>query len=154
VYCCVVFVPLSVLGPLCYDSGEVGLGSCGSVATRLHGLRVLHFKLVRTVEVSMQQRSPSRAQRLRARCIVSKSLAGHSASVSLNPVPDVCPPCPVPACVLSQGGKSEIRRVRIPAHRYTPLKDNWAALMTPVVEHLKLQIRMNTKTRMVELKVC
>jgi hypothetical protein len=53
-----------------------------------------------------------------------------------------------------QGGKVEVRRVRVPAHRYTPLKANWEAVMTPIVEHLKLQIRMNTKTRTVELKVC
>lgn len=65
---------------------------------------------------------------------------------------DAVPSFPALSATEMTGGKSEIRRVRIPAHRYTPLKDNWAALMTPVVEHLKLQIRMNTKTRMVELK--
>ena len=48
--------------------------------------------------------------------------------------------------------KSNIRRVRVPAHRYTPLRNDWANLMKPIVEHLKLQIRMNTKTRCVELK--
>ncbi len=56
--------------------------------------------------------------------------------------------------MVAQGGKIELRRVRVPAHRYTPLKENWEAVMTPIVEHLKLQIRMNTKTRTVELKVC
>lgn len=48
--------------------------------------------------------------------------------------------------------KNEIRRVRVPSHRYTPLRNDWANLMKPIVEHLKLQIRMNTKTRCVELK--
>jgi RNA-binding protein PNO1 len=63
------------------------------------------------------------------------------------------PPTPLPFPARAQGGKTEMRRVRIPAHRYSPLKENWKALMGPVVEHLKLQIRMNTSTRMVELKV-
>ncbi len=52
-----------------------------------------------------------------------------------------------------QGGLSEVRKVRVPPHRYTPLRENWEAIMAPIVEHLKLQIRMNTKTRSVELKV-
>ena len=41
----------------------------------------------------------------------------------------------------------------VPSHRYTPLKDNWANIYTPVVEKLKLQIRFNLKTRNVEIKV-
>lgn len=48
----------------------------------------------------------------------------------------------------------ETRRVVVPAHRYTPLKENWMKIFTPVVEHLGLQIRFNTRTRTVELKVC
>ncbi|EQC32546.1 ribosomal RNA assembly protein [Saprolegnia diclina VS20] len=50
------------------------------------------------------------------------------------------------------GGKNDFRRVRVPAHRYTPLKNDWPNIMKPIVEHLKLQIRMNTKTRCIELK--
>ncbi|KAJ0405086.1 hypothetical protein ATCC90586_008686 [Pythium insidiosum] len=52
----------------------------------------------------------------------------------------------------AEGGKNDFRRVRVPAHRYTPLKNDWPNLMTPIVDHLKLQIRMNTKTRCIELK--
>ncbi|XP_031558347.1 RNA-binding protein pno1 [Actinia tenebrosa] len=58
---------------------------------------------------------------------------------------------PVKAQKLS-GGKSETRKVPVPAHRYTPLKENWMKLFTPVVEHLKLQIRFNLNTRNVEIK--
>lgn len=47
---------------------------------------------------------------------------------------------------------SEIRRVRVPPNRYTPLRDNWEHIMTPIVKYMKLQIRMNTKRRCVELK--
>lgn len=48
--------------------------------------------------------------------------------------------------------KSDYRRVRVPAHRYTPLRQQWEALMAPVVDHLKLLIRFNPKARAVELK--
>eukprot|EP00743_Colponemidia_sp_Colp-15_P001529 GILK01001669.1.p1 GENE.GILK01001669.1~~GILK01001669.1.p1 ORF type:complete len:253 (+),score=34.40 GILK01001669.1:56-760(+) len=49
-------------------------------------------------------------------------------------------------------GRSQFRRVPVPAHRYTPLRDCWMQIMTPIVEHMKLQIRMNTRRRAVELK--
>jgi RNA-binding protein PNO1 len=35
----------------------------------------------------------------------------------------------------------EMRKIPIPAHRYTPLRENWLKIFTPVVEHLHLQIR-------------
>ena len=47
---------------------------------------------------------------------------------------------------------SEFRKIYVPSHRYTPLKDNWMKIFTPVVEHLQLQIRFNLKTRHVEIK--
>ena len=50
------------------------------------------------------------------------------------------------------GGESEYRKVRVPPHRLTPLRQQWAHLMQPVVEHLLLQIRYNPKNRSVELK--
>ena len=50
------------------------------------------------------------------------------------------------------GGKVLFRRVPVPSHRFTPLKENWMELYQPVVKHMKLQIRMNLKTRSVELR--
>jgi len=50
------------------------------------------------------------------------------------------------------GGRDEFRRIRVPAHRYTPLREQWENIMQPVVEHMKLQIRFNVKTRSVEMK--
>uniref|UniRef100_A0A6T5QRH5 K Homology domain-containing protein n=1 Tax=Heterosigma akashiwo TaxID=2829 RepID=A0A6T5QRH5_HETAK len=50
------------------------------------------------------------------------------------------------------GGIEEFRRIRVPAHRYTPLREQWENIMQPVVEHMKLQIRFNPKTRSVEMK--
>lgn len=50
--------------------------------------------------------------------------------------------------------KVDMRKVAVPAHRYTPLKENWLKIFTPVVEHLQLQIRFNLKTRNVEIRTC
>ncbi|KAF1782981.1 Transmembrane protein 43 family [Phytophthora cactorum] len=64
----------------------------------------------------------------------------------------VRPNFPALSAQQQSGGKNDFRRVRVPAHRYTPLKNDWPNIMKPIVEHLKLQIRMNTKTRCIELK--
>jgi len=48
--------------------------------------------------------------------------------------------------------KKEIRKVPVPPHRMTPLKTNWEKIYTPLVSHMKLQVRMNTATRNVELR--
>ncbi|KAI9792886.1 MAG: pre-rRNA-processing protein pno1 [Piccolia ochrophora] len=46
----------------------------------------------------------------------------------------------------------ESRKVPIPPHRMTPLKASWPRIYPPLVEHLKLQVRMNVKNRAVELR--
>ncbi|AWP14522.1 RNA-binding protein PNO1 isoform 2 [Scophthalmus maximus] len=51
-------------------------------------------------------------------------------------------------------GPDEMRKVAVPAHRYTPLKENWLKIFTPIVENLQLQVRFNLKTRNVEIKTC
>ncbi|KAM4591783.1 RNA-binding protein PNO1 [Odontesthes bonariensis] len=51
-------------------------------------------------------------------------------------------------------GPDEMRKIAVPAHRYTPLKDNWLKIFTPIVENLHLQVRFNLKTRTVEIKTC
>lgn len=50
--------------------------------------------------------------------------------------------------------KGDTRKIPVPAHRYTPLKENWLKIFTPVVEHLQLQIRFNLKSRNVEIRTC
>lgn len=50
--------------------------------------------------------------------------------------------------------KEDIRKIAVPAHRYSPLKENWLKIFTPIVEHLELQIRFNLKTRNVEIRTC
>ncbi|CEJ93390.1 Putative Pre-rRNA-processing protein PNO1 [[Torrubiella] hemipterigena] len=46
----------------------------------------------------------------------------------------------------------ETRKVPIPPHRMTPLKQAWPQIYPPLVEHLKLQCRMNIKRKSVELR--
>ncbi|KAL8680186.1 MAG: hypothetical protein Q9224_000165 [Gallowayella concinna] len=48
--------------------------------------------------------------------------------------------------------RSETRKVLVPPHRMTPLKSSWAKIYPPLVEHLKLQVRMNVKAKAVELR--
>lgn len=48
--------------------------------------------------------------------------------------------------------KVETRKVPIPPHRMTPLKQQWMSIYPPLVEHLKLQCRMNIKRKTVELR--
>ena len=55
--------------------------------------------------------------------------------------------------VADLGIKVEYRRIPVPHNRYTPLKQNWDSILKTLVEHMKLQVRMNTKRRAIELKV-
>ena len=48
--------------------------------------------------------------------------------------------------------KVEARRVPIPFHRMSGLKSNWPKIYPPLVEHLKLQVRMNLSARAIELR--
>ncbi len=48
--------------------------------------------------------------------------------------------------------KNEIRKIKVPFHRLSPLKKNWEKIVTLIVEKMKLLIRMNLKRRYVELK--
>ncbi|KAL8843627.1 MAG: hypothetical protein Q9170_000131 [Blastenia crenularia] len=47
---------------------------------------------------------------------------------------------------------AESRKVLVPPHRMTPLKSSWPKIYSPLVEHLKLQVRMNLKGKAVELR--
>lgn len=57
-----------------------------------------------------------------------------------------------PAKETSAAYRIETRKVPVPPHRMTPLKANWTKICPPIVEHLKLQVRMNVKSRAVELR--
>lgn len=49
--------------------------------------------------------------------------------------------------------RKQMRRIPVPAHRMTPLKNNWTSILSPLVEHMKLQVRMNTKKRAIEIRM-
>ena len=48
--------------------------------------------------------------------------------------------------------KVEFRRVGVPQHRVAPLKDAWLQIYEPVTKVMGLDMRMNLKTRKVEIK--
>ena len=50
------------------------------------------------------------------------------------------PHFPKLSAVKANGNKVEYRRVRCPPHRYTPLREHWEQILTPLVEYLKLQV--------------
>ena len=47
---------------------------------------------------------------------------------------------------------ADSRKVLIPPHRLSPLRAAWPKIYPPLVEHLKLQVRMNLKGKAVELR--
>jgi len=49
---------------------------------------------------------------------------------------------------------TEVRKVTVPRHRFSPLKENWMQIYEPIVEHLKLQVRFNLKSRTIEIRTC
>lgn len=49
--------------------------------------------------------------------------------------------------------RDEYRRVPVPRNRVTPLRQQWDSILKTLVEHMKLQVRMNPKKRCIELKV-
>ncbi|KAF3767269.1 Pre-rRNA-processing protein PNO1 [Cryphonectria parasitica EP155] len=57
-----------------------------------------------------------------------------------------------PASKAADVVRIEQRKVPIPPHRMTPLKAAWPKIYPPLVEHLKLQCRMNMKSKSVELR--
>lgn len=46
----------------------------------------------------------------------------------------------------------QMRKIPVPPNRMTPLKATWSKIYPPLVEHLKLQVRMNIKNKAVELR--
>jgi hypothetical protein len=44
----------------------------------------------------------------------------------------------------ASGNRIEYRRVRCPPHRYSPLREHWEQILTPLVDYLKLQVRVGT----------
>lgn len=77
---------------------------------------------------------------VQSRILQSASLAKEETSaMSDDGVTTEQPTFPQLSALAARGGKTEYRRVRCPPHRYTPLRENWEQILTPLVEFLKLQ---------------
>ena len=50
------------------------------------------------------------------------------------------PTFPKLSAAQANGNRVQYRRVRCPPHRYTPLREHWEQILTPLVEYLKLQV--------------
>jgi len=48
--------------------------------------------------------------------------------------------------------KQDYRRVLVPQNRLKPLKENWVTIVKALVEHMKIQVKMNTKKKCVEIR--
>jgi len=48
--------------------------------------------------------------------------------------------------------RAETRKIPIPPNRMSALKNNWSKIYPPLVDHCKLQVRMNIKEKRVELR--
>lgn len=58
-----------------------------------------------------------------------------------------------PLSALEQNGKKlDFRRIPVPQHRMTPLRTSWMSLYKPITENMQLDMRMNLKSRKVEIK--
>nr|DAD25424.1 TPA_asm: hypothetical protein HUJ06_026888 [Nelumbo nucifera] len=58
---------------------------------------------------------------------------------------------PLKAHEISEG-RVQFRKISVSPHRFTPLKKAWMEIYTLIYEQMKIDIRMNLKTRKVELK--
>ncbi|KAG1675268.1 hypothetical protein FOA52_016299 [Chlamydomonas sp. UWO 241] len=92
---------------------------------------------------------------------VSRKEAAREAALPLQEVPvgmDVegggLPDKPAFGAVAAggDGEKLQFRRIPVPQHRMTPLKITWMQLYEPITKNLKLDMRMNLKTKKVEIK--
>ena len=48
--------------------------------------------------------------------------------------------------------QNDIRRILVPSHRLTPLKNSWDTIVSLLVEKMKLMLRMNVQRRTIEIK--
>ena len=57
-----------------------------------------------------------------------------------------------PRSSTSLDNKVDTRKIFVPNYRLTPLKNNWLKIFSPLVEHLKLQVRFNNRSKTVEIR--
>ena len=98
------------------------------------------------------KRKISEGDRMETESVESSGVESSASADAL--LPKLVKPAfpPIKKEKLSDG--TEIRKIPVPSHRYTPLKESWMQIFEPIVQHLKLQIRFNLKTRNVEIRTC
>lgn len=50
--------------------------------------------------------------------------------------------------------KVDYRRVLVPMNRMKPLKENWTTIVKALVDHMKIQVKMNPKQKCIEMRTC
>ncbi len=55
--------------------------------------------------------------------------------------------------LVSQLPQDEVRKIIVPSRRIGPLREAWKDLIVPLVTHMGLQVRFNTQTKQIELKI-
>ncbi|SNX85988.1 probable PNO1 protein [Melanopsichium pennsylvanicum] len=83
------------------------------------------------------------------------STSAHTKSSSSGAKPSFKPlseSAAAAASSLTAVAKGQLRKIPIPPHRLTPLKNDWHKIYTPLVEMVGLQVRMNVQKKCVELK--
>jgi len=93
-------------------------------------------------------------QKVKSRKRKSKGQSMETADDQGGEVAAKRPIFPPIAAEALQDSVDGFRKIPVPTNRYTPLKENWEKIYTPIVEHLKLQVRFNLQTRNVEIKTC
>ena len=83
---------------------------------------------------------------------ISKVVPDRDADVGVGAIDEEGRPLFPPSNDIPQAIRVQTRKVPIPPHRMTPLRSSWSKIYSPLVEHLRLQVRMNTKSRAVELR--
>ncbi|KAF0515530.1 pre-rRNA-processing protein PNO1 [Gigaspora margarita] len=51
-----------------------------------------------------------------------------------------------------RNGSPQFREIPVPRHRFAPLLKEWKKIYEPLVKHLNLQVRMNLKSKRVEIR--
>lgn len=82
----------------------------------------------------------------------SATNTNNGSSSSSSSKPSFKPLSESAASSLTAVAKGQLRKIPIPPHRLTPLKNDWHKIYTPLVEMAGLQVRMNVAKKCVELK--
>ncbi|KAG5398731.1 hypothetical protein IGI04_020545 [Brassica rapa subsp. trilocularis] len=115
--------------------------------------RILSSSTLAAASLSPSLLPPTPAPNQRVRLIIMAETTQMEIETATKAVPLPAKPVfkPLKAHEMSDG-KVQFRKIPVPPNRYTPLKKAWLDIYTPVYDQMKVDIRMNLKSRKVELK--